>query len=918
MKNLFLTFMIISMLTSVVFSQAREEQKAGRRPTTGVCPPFYLRDEAGNVIDPIHNTNANKPYSPKQTCGASGCHDYEKITEGYHFTQGAGEQPTAAQAERIQWVSTPGNYGGSWCSPAPLYRYLSPKQNTSPQTMDMTSFSFITAGCGNCHPGGGSAEYDRDGNRYDQFMKKKGYVSGGENDFDGDYYQARWTETGVLEADCMICHQPEYKFSERNKQLADLNFRWAPTAAAGWANVSGSIQKNTAVEVVYNKSLFDAEGKVSPHIVREPRNDACLACHAQPGWKKRGANFSVRTDVHLRAGLKCVDCHPAGSKAMDVRVNEREMHQIAKGDDPGGLARNDLDNTVLDCDYCHSTGHLGAPVAKHAGLPPVHLDRIACQTCHIPQRLVKPAQFQASDVFNPGTKIPSKGKHLWTFYGPDMQYYNHYGNMNMMGFDDKPTDPFKPVLALYKGKIYPVNRVHTAWPAIEIAGKPGLTQPRMGDIYKMWSAHLKNPDKYPELSKVTDDNEDGVIEVNRAEEIDALIAAVTALLTEISYPMDGKRVVWAMDDRVYTSGAEYRTIPKEDWEASVYGNVHKYNHDVYPAKTALGSNGCDDCHTADSDFFFAQVLQYPFDDEAKPVTQSQFKIMGYNSGHNIYSSAAATTAAFFRWLTLIVLAGLFIHIVSDFIARRRMPRENAVLPDKEENTHQRFNIHYLSQHLLLIMSVLLLVISAVFLWGLRYPGARWAASLASALGGVDFWRIIHRGGALLLIFTCFYHFIYSLVHPEGRRDFVLMLPRRQDLRDLGRNTLWFTGLRKDRPRFGRFTYFEKFDYWAVFWGCAIMIVSGLVMWFPEIVRQLIPSASPAFFESFKEAHAHEAALAVLVIFIWHIYNVHLRPDRFPGTLFWMHGQINRQELVNEHPLEMSHLSSTKVESGEVS
>jgi cytochrome b subunit of formate dehydrogenase len=897
------------ILGALTLLAANQKETGKKSPVTGVCPPFYLKDEAGNVIDPVHNLNADKPYSPKQTCGAAGCHDYSRITEGFHFTQGQREQPTPAQRERYQWVSTPGNYGGNWCSPAPLYRYLSPKHNTSPRTMDMTSFSFITAGCGECHPGGGPVEYDRAGNRYDEFMRdeRNGLTSGGDNNFDGDYYQARWSETGVLEADCMICHQPEYNNAERIKQLKALNFRWAPTVAAGWGTVTGSIKGNPSVKVVYNKSLFDPDGKISPHIVREPRNDACLFCHAQPGWKKRGTDFAIRTDVHIRAGLRCVDCHPAGSKAVDGRIRGKEIHQFGKGDDPGGHVRDDLDDTGLSCDYCHTNGNMGAPIAKHKQLPPLHLDRIACQTCHIPERAVKPAQFQASDVFNPGTKIPSKGKYLWVFYGPDMQYYNHYGNMEMMGFDDKPTDPFKPVLAKYKGKIYPVNRVHSAWPGIEVDGKPGLMQPLMSDIYGMWTAHFKDPARYPELAKIKDDNGDGVIEVNQPDEIDALLAAVTHMLTATGYPMVGKRVIWAMDDRVYTSGTEFRTIPKEEWEASPYANVHKYNHDVYPAKAALGSKGCSDCHGRKSNLFFATVVRYPFDGEAKPITDPQFKLLGYNGKPQIYSSAAKSIAAFFRWLTIVIMAGLFIHIILDFIARLRLRRAGKLEePDlnADDTAYQRFNIHYLTQHLLLIIGVVLLVVSSIFLWGLRYSGASWAASLTGALGGIDFWRIVHRGGAMVLIFASFYHIIYSLVHPEGRRDFVLMMPTGQDLRDCTQNVLWFIGMRKERPRFGRFSYFEKFDYWAVFWGCAIMIVSGLAMWFPEIVRQLLPSASPGLMEALKEAHSHEAVLAVLAIFVWHIYNVHFRPDRFPGTLFWMHGKLSRKEMASEHPLEL--------------
>ncbi|NQT53664.1 hypothetical protein HQ576_16520 [bacterium] len=598
------------------------------QPSDNVCPPFHLLDEEGNVIDPVKGTNADKPYSPKQTCGK--CHDYAKITQGYHFMQGKGEKPTADQAARCQWASTPGNYGGTWCSPAPLYRYLSPKSNASAKTMDMTSFDFFTQPCAACHPGGGSAEYDRDGKRYDRWMADpaSGFTSGGDNNLDGDYYRARWSETGVLEADCLLCHLPAYSFSERNKQLKALNFRWAATAGSGLAAVAGSVDKGEPVIIAYDKTKFNPDGTLSPHLVREPRNEACLACHAKPGWKKRGANFRARTDVHLRAGLRCVDCHPAGSAASDPRIQGKEKHQIAKGDDPGGHVRDDLDNTMVTCADCHATGRLGAPVAKHRWLPPLHLDTIACETCHIPERLVKPIAFQASDVFNPGTKIPSKGKHLWTFYGPDGAYRNHYGYLVMMGFDDKPTEPFRPFLARYKGKIYPVNRVHTAWPGIEVEGQPGLMQPKMGDIYRMWTTHQKDPSKFPELAKITDDNGDGVIEVNRPEEIDALIASVKALLAESKYPMDGKRVVWVYNDRVYTSGTEYRTIPKHDWEASPYGNVHKYSHDVYPARSALGINGCTDCHHPKADFFFASTVKYPFDAAAKPVTEPQYRLIG--------------------------------------------------------------------------------------------------------------------------------------------------------------------------------------------------------------------------------------------------------------------------------------------------
>jgi len=602
------------------------------QPTRNVCPPFSLLDEEGLVINPVNGENADKPYSPAKTCGK--CHDYRKITEGYHFRQGAGEPVPADMAARCQWAITPGNFGGTWCSPAPLYRYLSPKENASPKAMDMTAFTFLSSGCGACHPGGGSAEFDREGKRYDLRMRDaaSGFTPGGDNRFDGDYYQARWSETGVLEADCLICHLPGYKMGERNKHIKALNFRWAPTAGAGLGLVAGSVQDGKPVTVAYDKARFKPDGTVQLNIVRQPRNEACLGCHAQPGWKKRGANYGGRTDVHLRAGLKCVDCHPAGTSADDPRIRGPEEHQFAKGDEPGGRVRDDLDGTVRDCAGCHATGYLGAPVARHPWLPPLHLETIACQTCHIPERLVMPIEVQASDRFNRDPYISAGMKQLWTFYGPDRRYRNHYGILETMGYDDKPTEPFRPVLVRYKGRIYPVNRVHSAWPAIETEGKPGLMMPKPGDIVKMWSAHLQDPTRFPELASIKDDNGDGISEVNRPEEIDALIASVSAQLKKTGYPMEGRRVVWAMNDRVYSSGSQYREIPKNPWEASPYGNVHKYSHDVFPAASALGAGGCTDCHSPGSSFFFGSVLKYPFDESARPVLEPQYRILGIGGG----------------------------------------------------------------------------------------------------------------------------------------------------------------------------------------------------------------------------------------------------------------------------------------------
>lgn len=868
----------------------------------GICPPFPLRDEAGNVINPVKGENDAVPYSPKQTCGASGCHDYGKITEGYHFTQGKGEPIPAAMAERYAWVTSPGNYGGNWCSPAPLYRQLAPKKNSDKRNIDMTSFDFVTATCGNCHPGGGPLEFDRDGKRYDVWMRDptSGMAPGEENGLDGDYYKARWSQTGVIEADCLLCHMAEYNFERRNAELANLNFRWAATAGAGFGEIMGKVSANEQPTVVYDKKRFDADGNVLVRIAPEPRNENCLKCHAEPDWKKRGASYSARTDVHMAAGLRCVDCHAAGSKAADPRIRGHEVHQFGKGDDPSGWVRNDLDNTVRSCENCHLDGYRNAPRATHAWLPPSHMEKIACQTCHIPTRTVKSALVQASDVYNPAPRITPPPKHIWTFYDQNMAFWNYYGELNLFTVNDQPTDVTRPTLFRYKGKIYPGNRVHSAWVGFEEQGKPGLNQLFMKDFFQMWTQHRNDPkNNYPQLAAITDDNQDGIIEVNRPEEIDALLAATRDYLTATGFPLEGRRLVWVSDNRAYYSATESKELPREEWEATPYASVYKFSHDVAPAKAALGSGGCRDCHSAASAFFFSAVLDKPFGSDGKPTWITQSSVLEYKGTPPHYSGLAGTVATFFKWLTIVVMTLLIGHILLDATARLRS--KEPTLKSAGTVWVQRFNSHFLAQHLLLMLSVVTLFLSGLFLFGTRYPGATWAATLTGALGGLDFWRVVHRIGGTLLTFTAGYHLVYSLTHDEGRRDFRLMLPTVSDFINLWQNLKFYFGLSHQRPKFDRFTYFEKFDYWAVFWGCVIMIGTGGIMWFHDLVVVVFPKIPATMWDAFKEAHAHEAVLAVAAIVVWHMYNVHLRHGRFPGSLLWIHGRMSREEYEREHP-----------------
>lgn len=493
---------------------------------------------------------------------------------------------------------------------------MAKKENKSPREIDLTSFEFVTA-CGACHPGGGPAEYDRNGHRYDQFAADESnhIQPNGDNRLDGDYFKANWAATGVLEADCLLCHMPGYNYSERAKQIAAQNFRWAATAGAGLATVQGQVKKGETPVLTYRKELFLPSGEVSLHMVREPASEVCLNCHKEPDWKKKGAIYSERTDVHLKAGVRCVDCHVTGKKAKDARINGQEMHQIGKGDDPTGLVRKDLNNTMRTCEDCHMTGLLKAPIPKHYGLPSRHLEKIACQTCHIPQRQAKAALIQDSTVFNDVPRIEAPGKRIWTFYGPDMRPWNLYGEASLATSEHQPLFLYEPVRIWYKGRIYPMNRIYSIWVATLTKDGQNIGQPFMKDLFAVWKAHRDDPkNNYPELASIQDDNQDGAAELNRPEEIQAFLKAMARYLQKAGEDLENKDVILVSGSEYTTDGVSWRPLPfkPQPWEYTPYSSVFKLSHDILPAASALGSGGCTDCHSLKSNFWNQKVMLKPF------------------------------------------------------------------------------------------------------------------------------------------------------------------------------------------------------------------------------------------------------------------------------------------------------------------
>lgn len=372
--------------------------------------PVPLRDTEGNEIA----IDSAIPYSGRQTCGTSGCHNIDVIANGMKFQQGR----TSVTGQIIVhddyfgdgrwWQQSPSRYGHF--SSSSTWHQLMSKNNSSASDMDVSTFGWVGA-CGGCHAGGGPGEFDRDGMRlYDAASGKFGYELLGRTPqdvvHDGDYaYQpetvqgnvtpARWDITGLSEPDCLLCHTPDPQWNNgqnvnrRNwrsaalgayTNLVDENGATVPAFAAagpagqGWfsnivmtpAGVATKLQIDYSVGVARGTLIENFDHTVSlvnTAVDYPPRDNACWACHGPVGFlESRGSTWFDDRDVHYRKFNHLNDDIadndvPAARSAVCVVCHAGKVdHNFAKGNSISKHFRDELDYVdMLTCRDCHLT-----------------------------------------------------------------------------------------------------------------------------------------------------------------------------------------------------------------------------------------------------------------------------------------------------------------------------------------------------------------------------------------------------------------------------------------------------------------------------------------------------------------------------------------------------------------------------------
>ena len=307
--------------------------------------------------------------------------------------------------------------------------------------------------------------------------------------------------------------------------------------------------------------------------------------------------------------------------------------------------------------------------------------------------------------------------------------------------------------------------------------------------------------------------------------------------------------------------------------ASCHG-VHNILPSSDPRSTINHANlakTCGQCHPGANDKFITSKVH--LDNTSKADVGS--KVIGFIS-------------RFYIWMIIGVIGGMVLHNL--IILRKKLILHRIGHP----RILFRMTLGQRVQHLTLLISFFTLVFTG---FALRYPSSWLAAIFVNEIVR----SYIHRIAGVVLISVSLFHLWYVIKTADGRRLIKDMLPDWKDVTDARDAFRFYLGYSDSRPMFGRFTYAEKMEYWALVWGMFVMAATGLMAWFKGPVGERVPGW---WIDAAITIHWYEAILATLAIIVWHLYGVIFDPDAYPMNWSWYDGKMSVEQYEHEHPLDL--------------
>ncbi len=636
----------------IVGTGARQSSAQGRYATSdsgsGYVHMIELLDANNTKIDPT--AEFPQPYSPARTCGR--CHEFDTIAHGWHFNA---TDPKAEPGRRGQpWIWSDARSG----THLPLsYRGWEGAYN--PDVLGLSRWE-VAAKLGGYLPGGslgggttdasstGAGPAASEAAERDVATSK---ANGSKETVDSDNQSReanldRTAITGEMPIDCLMCHNAQgsgYSPFVWTEQIAKQNFAYAPTVALGLAEVEGSMARlktfdpaatdaaSKLPKLTYDASRFRSDGTVFIDLVRKPQDNACNYCHTNVSASSiGGTRWMHDDDVHTRAGLKCADCHRNGLDHQIVRGFEGEQHV------GGSLMAS------LSCSGCHmgeqvagadplaQPGRMGAPKPVHRGLPPLHFEKISCTACHSGPALEHDVPRQVNSIIHRlGEHVKRTGDEMPAVFGP----------VNL------PTGDSPHPQAEDRGKYTP-HRMY--WPSFWGTIEDGKVTPLNPEVaFDLIRKPLKvRRDFTSELAEVSlslsqrrellgEDRARVKDDARTAEEQEKIAAAekqareaqiderMRGALSAIEEQFPGKQAVFITGGTgwVRYGDEKLKMLSGDELGEAAQPYAWPMAHNVRPARQAMGAQGCTECHSDQSPFFFADLQPVGLvpDQEIEPV-----------------------------------------------------------------------------------------------------------------------------------------------------------------------------------------------------------------------------------------------------------------------------------------------------------
>jgi cytochrome b subunit of formate dehydrogenase len=209
----------------------------------------------------------------------------------------------------------------------------------------------------------------------------------------------------------------------------------------------------------------------------------------------------------------------------------------------------------------------------------------------------------------------------------------------------------------------------------------------------------------------------------------------------------------------------------------------------------------------------------------------------------------------------------------------------------------RFSFWARFQHAAVILLFGLLLVTGM---PQKWPSHGWSVWLIDQMGGIFAARWLHRVAGIAFGVLLVAHLVVAITGVLTRRMRASMLLGRKDFQDAVDNLRYYMGRTDTQPRFDRFDYRQKFEYWGLVFGGVVMVVTGVILMYPIAISHILPAE---LIPAAKVMHSYEALFAFLIVLIWHMAGAHLSPEAFPIDLSIFTGKIRKDKLRHEHPLE---------------